>query len=185
LAPEKEPSDIMPTNIPKSATGLAGFTLAHAVWSVSDTTPSELLCPLAFIDGPDGRALTRFEAASQEAAIRGGKDAMAELTRRGVAWAFAREGLWRASKNAAGVDAIVVDAWAPGLSQPVSVVQTFQRASAGQGFRVGSTMLVVNGALAPEPLATETIAEIRAAVDSHTAARDLWPQWQSAPDRER
>jgi hypothetical protein len=177
-------SESMPPTIPRNATDLAGFTLAHAVWSVSDTTPSELLCPLAFIDGPDGRTLTRFEAPSQEAAIHSGKVAMAELTRKGVAWAFAREGTWRTSESSAGDDAIIVDTWVPGLSHPVSIVQLFQRASAGQGFRVRSAVLVVDGALAPEPLAAATVAAVREAVASHSAVKDLWPTWQSMPDRE-
>lgn len=175
----------MPHAIPRKVTDLAGFTLAHAVWNVSDTTPDELLCPLAFIEGPGGRTLTRYEADTQEVAIGTGKQAMADLTTKGIAWAFAREGTWRTPENSVGLDAIVVDAWAPGLSQPLSIVQLFQRASTVQGFRLGSAFLVVDGAPAEEPLATTTFVRIRAAVDAHPAVKDLWPQWQTESEGDR
>jgi len=44
---------------------LAGFTLAHAAWSLSDTDDGEPLCPLAVIEQHDGaRRLVRFEVGS-------------------------------------------------------------------------------------------------------------------------
>ena len=173
----------MPTVIPASATSLAGWALAHAVWNVSDTTPSEVLCVFTLTDEADGRLLTRFEADSQEAAILGAEEAVTEQTTKGIAWALAREGIMRTSDDQDGVDAIVVDAWAPGLPQPVSVVQPFERSSAERGFSVGSMILIVAGEVVPEPLAADALVGIRAGVDSHSVVRELWPTWQSAPGR--
>ena len=61
------------TSLPQSALSLAGFTLAHAAWSLSDTHDGELLCPLAVLEQQDGtRRFMRFEADTQEHAIIAG-----------------------------------------------------------------------------------------------------------------
>src|SRR4051812_395451 len=80
------------TELPHTALALAGFALAHAAWSISDTEDGELLCPLAVVESKDGaRRLMRFEADTQEEAIVAGKAAMRDATGDAAAWAFARE----------------------------------------------------------------------------------------------
>ena len=74
---------------------LGGFVLAHAVWSVSDGAPDDLLCPLTVVVDELGRTLSRFEARTQELAIRKGKEAMSAAMTRAAACAFACEGLFR------------------------------------------------------------------------------------------
>jgi hypothetical protein len=49
--------------MPATALLLAGVTLAHSAWSVSDTGPEELLVPLALIEQKgDDRRLREREA---------------------------------------------------------------------------------------------------------------------------
>src|SRR2546425_10308417 len=93
--------DVMITP-PGSGLLLAGFVLAHAAWSVSDLPNGELLAPLAMVERGGHREITRFEAASQAAAIAEGRAAMAKLGTSVDAWAFAREGLIR--ENGGPVD---------------------------------------------------------------------------------
>ncbi len=53
------------TDFDLDAVFLAGFTMAHAVRSVSDTPDDELLVPLAIVTRNGERQLMRFEADSQ------------------------------------------------------------------------------------------------------------------------
>jgi hypothetical protein len=77
--------------VPESALILAGFALAHAAWSISDTP--DLLVPLAVLERNGKRELMRFEADAQEEAVKRGKTGMAQLPEDCDRWAFAWEGL--------------------------------------------------------------------------------------------
>jgi len=55
---------------------LAGFTLAHATWSVSDLPTGELLVPMAIYEKSGQRQLERFSAPTQLQAITAAKTAM-------------------------------------------------------------------------------------------------------------
>lgn len=47
-------------DFPQRALALAGFVLAHAAWSLSDTDDDDLLCPLSVVERGDGECkLTR------------------------------------------------------------------------------------------------------------------------------
>jgi len=81
----------MGVEIPESSLLLAGFVLAHAAWSISDT--QDLLCPIAVVEERGSRKLLRFEAATQVEAIANGKAKMAAINGKVDRWAFAREGL--------------------------------------------------------------------------------------------
>ena len=83
--------------IPESALLLAGFVLAHAAWSISDTP--DLLVPLAIVERGGKRQLNRFEASTQEEAIAHGKEAMTALSADADDWVFAREGLMDVKGN--------------------------------------------------------------------------------------
>ena len=171
------PSTIMPT-IPAAALLLAGFALAHATWSVSDTQPDELLVPLAVIEAEAGqRSLQRFEADTQEQAIAAGQAAAAEFTHTALAWAFAREGAVRTS--AGPVDVISVDCWTRGMTAPVTLVQPFARASKEGPFRLlGPPLLSVGGRQLEATAAQPHLATVMEGVRSHPKAAPLWRTWQ-------
>jgi hypothetical protein len=95
---------------PDAAVPLAGFVLAHAVWSVSDLLEGELLVPLAMTEKAGQRELHRFEAETQEQGIANCKTAIGKLSGKVDTWAFAREGQFNEGSD--NVDVISVDAWA-------------------------------------------------------------------------
>jgi len=118
---------------PDSLILLAGFVLAHAVWSVSDLPKSELLVPLAIVVEHGQRQLLRFEAPTQEQTIAEGKTTLANRQAELDAWAFGREGLM--PEGTGKVDVLTVDAWVKGMARPITFVQRFRPYSSG-AFRI-------------------------------------------------
>jgi hypothetical protein len=166
---------------------LAGFTLAHAMWSVSDTAADELLCPLAFIERRGDRELVRFEADSQTEAIARGKQVVAEATSSADVWSFAHEGIWRpASLGGAPQDVITVAFWERGMSTPTIVAQPFERADgtstgASGRFRVlGDPKIAVEGVELDGDAAASAVRALLDGVASHDAVAPLWPAWRSS-----
>jgi hypothetical protein len=167
-------------SLPQSALALAGFALAHAAWSLSDTDDGELLCPLAVVEQHDGaRRLMRFEAETQELAIIAGKTAMRDASGDVAAWAFAREGAWRKMKSDQRGDEIAIDFWANGMSAAATLTQSFNRSVNGSRFRIGGvpTLLVGSALLSPD-VARPHIDVIMAGVRAHTVVAELWPTWR-------
>ena len=165
--------------LPKAATLLGGFVLAHATWSVSDTLSSELLAPLAIVERGGQRILQRFEAETQVAAIENGKRAMVQATRTGDAWAFAREGTRRLPANNPEVsDVIVVDFWAKGMAKPATVIQQFQRATSRRPFRlIGDPEIVMDGKIVDQAAARPIVQALLRGVASHAEVAPLWGAW--------
>ena len=168
------------TELPQPGLSLAGFALAHAAWSLSDTQDDELLCPLAVIESREGeRRLLRFEAPSQEEAIVAGKTAVREATPDAGAWAFAREAAWRRMDSEDRSHVLAIDFWARGMPGAATIMQHFNRATNGGRFRIGGLpALVVNGMQLSASIAAPSITAIMAGVQSHAAVAELWPKWR-------
>lgn len=168
------------TALPQPALSLAGFALAHAAWSISDTEDGELLCPLAVVEARDGtRRLVRFEADTQEEAIIAGKTAMREAAHDAAAWAFAREAAWRKMGSDQAGDVLAVDFWATGMSSAATIMQHFNRAANGGRFRIGGVpLLVVGGIQLATDVASPSITAIMDGVRAHAAVAELWPTWR-------
>jgi hypothetical protein len=168
------------TQLPQPGLSLAGFALAHAAWSLSDTEDDELLCPLAVIESREGeRRLLRFDAESQEEAIIAGKTAVREVTADVGAWAFAREAAWRRMDSEDRSHVLAIDFWAMGMPSAATIMQHFNRATNGGRFRIGGVpALVVNGNQLSASVAAPSITAIMAGVRSHGAVAKLWPKWQ-------
>ena len=165
--------------LPPSALSLAGFTLAHAAWSLADADDGELLCPLAVVEQHDrSRKLTRFEADSQEEAIIAGKTAMRETHSDVAAWAFAREGAWRKMGSDQSGDVLAIDFWASGMPSTATLMQPFYRAVNGSRFRIGAVpTLLVGDQLLAAAVANPSIAAIMQGVQAHAMVATLWPGW--------
>lgn len=172
--------------VPQNALEVAGFVLAHAAWSVSDTTDDGVLCPLAMVERDGGRRLMRFEATSQCDAVARGKKAMADLTETADAWAFAREG---ATSDGAAADgaaddqgprsALTLEFWAKGMDTPLAIVQHFERPCRAGRFVVrGAPVVLVDGSHADDALAAEVHRGVLAGVRAHPKVADLWREWQ-------
>jgi hypothetical protein len=168
------------TIFPAPALSPAGYVLAHAAWSISESEGDEPLRPLAIVERPDGsRRLRRFEADTQEAAIIAGKDAMHDASSEAAAWAFAREGAWRKMDIDKSGDVLAIDFWASGMSDIATFIQPFHRASRGGRFRIGGVpTLVVGDNLLPRDEADPIIEAIVAGVDAHVVVAKLWPTWR-------
>ena len=162
--------------VPLHALALGGFTLAHATWSVSDLLDSELLCPLAIVERKGQRELLRFEAETQEEAISEGKRAMVE-EKDVEAWAFAREGALRQESGEAQ-DVLVVDFWAEGLPNPLTVIQPFERYTKTGRFRlVGDLIIASNGQILDSASSCKVIEGIKAGIQEHSKVAELWHTW--------
>ena len=164
-------------DIPHLALALGGFTLAHATWNVSDLPDSELLCPLAIVERRGQRELLRFEAESQAEAISEGKRVMAE-EKGAEAWAFAREGASRMQEGGEAQDVLVVDFWAEGLMNPLTVIQPFERYTKSGRFRVvGEMMIASNGQVLDSSSSHKVIEGIKAGIQEHSKVAELWHTW--------
>jgi hypothetical protein len=161
---------------PESAILLAGFVLAHAAWSVSDLPRGELLVPLAVVEKNGQRQLLRFEAQTQEQAIADGKATLARRQGEFDAWAFGREGLMAEARGK--VDVLTVDAWARGMTRPVTFVQRLDRNSSG-AFRIkGDPIVVVDGKALEGAEATRLTERLHEGVRQHPKAGQLWQKWR-------
>ena len=163
-----------------AAATMAGEAVAHAAWSISDVAEGELLCVLAMVDrAAPPRELYRFEADTQETAISDAKAEMAIV--RGQtdvrSYGMVREGVLVVgpSRN----DALTFDAWATGLSGPISGWHRFTPAWSPTGFTVlGDPGFAIDGkAVAGDELARLCTA-FREGVSRHLKAGALWLTWQ-------
>ena len=161
---------------PDSVVLLAGFVLAHAAWSVSDLPKGQLLVPLAIVETGGKRQLLRFEAQTQEQAITEAKATLAKRQGQLDAWAFVREGLM--PEGSRKVDVLTVDAWARGMTRPITFVQKFSPYSSG-AFRIkGDAIVVVGGKLVEGAEATELVKRLHEGVSQHPKAGQLWHGWR-------
>jgi hypothetical protein len=160
---------------------LAGFTLAHAAWNVSDLPADELLAPLALLQEHGERRLVRFEATTQEEAIAAGKAAMDDAYQSTDGWAFAREGVWRpAGESTAPQDVLVLDFWGHPMEAPASIVLPFRRLNERLPFQLLSEpVFVVEGRMMRSEDSRPLLAALADGVQSHDAVAPLWASWQA------
>jgi hypothetical protein len=165
------------TAVPDNALAVAGFTLAHATWSISDLPDDELLVPMAIVERGEERELMRFEAETQADAISEGKRVMVEGND-AKAWAFAREGALRLQEGGDQQDALVVDFWAEGMEHPLTLVQCFERFTKDRGFRLVGDMIISSGGKVLDLTSAEkVIAGINEGIQEHPTVAELWPTW--------
>jgi hypothetical protein len=157
---------------------LAGWALAHAAWSLSDAPEGERLCPLAFVQEGEAFKLIRFEADSQEVAIREAKSFLAGEGATKDGWAFAREGLMRDPNGLSG-DVISVDAWAQGMESPIVFVQHFRSAATGRFALIGEPILAIEGVEQRGDGVRAHLDRLREGIRQHPSAGELWDGWRS------
>ena len=162
--------------IPEAATLLAGFVLAHAAWSVSDLPEGELLVPLAMVEIGSERKLVRFETETQDQAITKGKEFVANQKSSSSAWAFAREGQMKT--NNGNIDVLVVDAWAEGMTEPITFIQPFQPYASGTFKLLGPAVPVVADSMLSPEESEPYLSVLYRGVSGHGKAAALWSSWQ-------
>jgi hypothetical protein len=161
---------------PDLAVLLAGFVLAHAVWSVADLPPGELLVPLAVIDKSGQRQLLRFQSETQALAIADGKATLAKHQANLDAWAFGREG--QISEAGGMVDVLTVDGWAKGMAQPITFVQKFKRGAPGSFRLLGEPTVVVDGTAVEGAEASRLLKTLDDGIRQHPRTGPLWQGWR-------
>ena len=154
---------------------LAGFVFAHATWNISDLQQGELLVPLAIVEKSGQRQLLRFEAATQERAIAEGKVGLKKRENDVDAWAFAREG--QLQESGKYVDVLTVESKAKGMTETVIFVQRFQPLYKGRFLLLGEPIISIGGKVVPDEEAKVLLAQLRAGIQSHGKAAELWNQW--------
>ena len=159
------------------AVSLAGFTLAHAVWDVSDAEPDEFLAPVGMLELQGQRRLVRFESGSSEDAVARAEAEMREASADADAWAFAREAAWRPSGPAGELqDVVVVEFWGEGMDAPAAVLQPFERGAPGRPFRLTDPpTLAVGGNPVSATDAEPALRVLERGFQSHDVAAKFWP----------
>ncbi len=110
---------------PAPALRLAGFALAHAVWSIED---GETLCTLAMIERVGGaRELVRYEAPSIAASLDAAFGDLEERMRDGEYAALVFDG-YVTLEGGERSDALVVDLFGPGGTVLGRIVQRYRPA---------------------------------------------------------
>lgn len=160
--------------IPESALLLAGFVLAHAMWSISDV--SELLVPLAILERNGKREVLRFEGDTQEEAISNGKATMAALGADVEQWAFAREGLL--NEHGDRVDVVSIDIGTKGSTTKITLIQRFEPYSKRHHFLlIGDPEIVIDGTVQESAKMKGLLETVHHGVSQHAKAGLLWDGW--------
>ena len=154
---------------------LAGFAFAHATWSVSDLPADELLVPLAIVEKEGQHQLLRFEAETQEQAIRDGKDTLAQHESGLNAWVFVREG--QVKEGETYVSVLTVEAKRPSTGESVLFLQRFQPFASGKFALLGQPDVLVEGVTLSVEEANPLVARLLQGVQSHAKASPLWSEW--------
>src|SRR5690606_21173502 len=137
----------------------------------------EIVCPFAVVEKEGRREVLDFEAESQVEGIELGKASLHQLDPGTDAWAFAREGLMSQPGSPDKQDVLLVSAWAPGLEEPIVLVQAFKPAPAGGFALVGDLEVHADSA----SFAPEVTAQLQATALNGVSLhpRDVpWAEWR-------
>ena len=155
---------------------LLGFTLGHAVWSISDAEEDELLCPLAFIEKDGILELLRFESETQEEAISRGKDYINLHKENASVSSFAREGLFPQQNN---VDVILVESWSNEDSESYGAIQKFvPNEGKGKFQLLDEPIILINGVIQTEEIAKKLKEKLEHGIQAHSKVAPLWNTWK-------
>jgi hypothetical protein len=161
--------------LPDKSIEYAGFVLTHCAAIADDNREGELICPFAVITSSAGREVLNFESETQEEAVSKGWASFAEAKRKGVWWAFGREGIYRAP-DGTGTDVLTVTVWTPQMKLHHSFTQRFGRRS-DQGIRlIGATELLKHEGEYAEPVERWNQSALRRGIESH-AQGARWEEW--------
>ena len=162
----------------ESAARFGGFVMAHAALVASQLEEGELVCPFAIVEKDGSREVRDFEAETQEEAIERGKASFHQIAPGTDAWAFAREGLMSRPGSSDRQDVLLVSAWAPGLEEPLVLIQAFNPAPSGGFALTGELEIHAVG----EPFNAIVEATLQAAAFNGLARHPRnvpWSKWHS------
>jgi hypothetical protein len=161
----------------ENAARFGGFVMAHTALVASELEEGEFVCPFAVVEKDGSREVWDFEAGTQQEAVQRGKASFHQLQPGTDAWAFAREGLMSRPDSSDKQDVLLVSAWAPGLEEPLVLIQAFNPAPSG-GFALIGELEIHAGS---EPLApsVEAMLQAEALIGVALHPRSVpWTEWR-------
>ena len=158
----------------KAILEFAGFGLCHGLWTVHD---GEDLPPVILVESDAGRAVTRFPSASSADSLTLARGNASSLSAAMLRTAALYDGMIRRANEE--LDAIVIELFQRGVTDPITLVQAYRPAHDGAGFRILGRPRVV------EPrhdlVGARTAGFVDRGIAQHPAAEDLWARYWS-PD---
>ncbi len=101
---------------------------------------------------------------------------MPQWTATSDAWAFAREGSFREGQER--TDVLVIDFWAKGMKEPVTLIQKFERYTKHGRFKIlGEPMVSLGGKVLPT-FTDSARAQLRRGIQHHSHVAPLWDTWR-------
>lgn len=165
-------------DIPDDVLLFAGYTLAHAAYSISDVGEGELLIPFAMTEVGGEQTITRFEADSQADAIASGKRYIASIKEKSDLWTLAREGTMKAVDEK-DVDALVVSAGCTNLEETLAVIQPFRPNGGRDEFAIlPDAAVVIGGQIEEGEEHIRLLTIVLEGVSYHPKAA-LWKTWRA------
>lgn len=154
---------------------VAGFALAHALWSISD---GEQLCTLALAENDmQQRILYRFETDTIPQSLDAAVTKLTAPDSGDVTWAIVFDAFYTFANRKR--DALVVVP-KPAPDVPFRVVQQYAPASKEDGFRViGRPILLESDGAIYEDERQQT--RLLMGLHQHQKVHELWQQWQKHP----
>ena len=159
--------------IPESISVLAGFVMAHAVWSQSDLPPGEAFVPLAVTEQGSQRKLLRFNADSAQAAVEKGRAELLQMSNSSWALGYAVEEPLRSGQ----ATFVEVAASSPAMSKPI--VFRYQYQHVGGRFQLLGPPRVVSAVPTRDVERASAIAAFQKGIASHPKVGPLWKKWQA------
>ena len=161
---------------------LAGFLMAHGLWSISEQSAADVYVPQALCETASGeRRLITFDAATQEQSLEDARSFMGS-----TAGQFAECAISRKSEVGLGdgqsTSALVIELSSAG--QEVTVLQAFSPASGENGFRLLGDELLLDprGTPLPRGDANAAIVSLREGAADHPGTARNWASWNTDRD---
>lgn len=161
---------------------LAGFLLAHGVWTIAEQPAGERYVPQALCETAAGeRRLISFDAATPDQSLADARGFMGS-----AAGQFAECAVARQADVAYGegrtTPALVIELTAAGSD--VTIVQAYRSASATDGFRLlgDEVLLDTRGQPLSHGDTNAGIAALREGAADHPGIEERWQAWNSGRD---
>jgi hypothetical protein len=171
--------------LPTGAMQLAGFLMAHALWTTAELPAEGVYVPQALCQTAGGdRQLVSFDAPDHKQSMEQAR-AFLESTAPGYAdCALAHEALIDTGVDTGhgAVNALVIDLFEGG-NPLVTVVQPFRPAAEAGGFRLlGNEVLIDTRGPVPPLQADAAIGPLHEGASDHPGLGEQWAKWNSTRD---
>ena len=165
-----------------AALQLAGFLLAHGLWTISELPAEGRYTPQALCETSGGeRRLVSFDAADENVALAEADAFMGSTAGQFAQCAFARTDEVRTNQGATA-RALLIEL--TGREGDLTVLQAYRPAHAEGGFRLlGDELLLdMGGTVLPRADANPAIVSLREGAADHPGLDEKWVEWNTGRD---